>query len=79
MKICPVGAELFHPDRERETDGRPDGYDENTKSLFAILRSRPKTETSIKILRGEFLHYNRHCRQIPTLLSCEESQKFWTS
>ena len=37
MKIRPVGAELFHTDRQT------DRHDEREKSLFAILRKHLKT------------------------------------
>jgi hypothetical protein len=41
MKIRPVGAKLFHADRQ--TDGRTDGQKDMTKlmSLFAFMRTRP--------------------------------------
>ena len=31
MKICPVGSDLFHWDRERNRDGRTDGQTDMTK------------------------------------------------
>ena len=47
MKICPVGAELFHVEgrTDRQTDRQKDRqtYDK-AKSLFAILQARLKTE-----------------------------------
>jgi len=40
MKNCPVRRELFRADR------RTDRHDEDTRSLFTILRSPPKKSKS---------------------------------
>jgi hypothetical protein len=53
MKICPVGAELFHAER------RTDGHDEANRSLFTILRMSLRTAPPFPFLihdaMGEWL------------------------
>ena len=46
MKICPMGAELFHSDRRMEWQA-----DKTKKSLFANLRKRLKNLTKCTVCR----------------------------
>jgi hypothetical protein len=45
MKVCPVGAELFH------ADGQTNKHDEGKRAFFAILQTRLKIDKNIKGLK----------------------------
>ena len=51
MKICTVGAEMFHADRHtvRQTDGGTDRHDEgNRNALITETKTTAKIEETVK-------------------------------